>query len=486
MEITLSHQAGRKWFQSKVPEKDRIPFSQKIAFSTGASTDYIAAGMTLGVLWMPYFNIGFGISPTKLGMILMILQGWNAIIDPITGNISDNTRTRWGRRRPFMVAGSIMVALLYPFLWRLPEQAGETGQVIYLITMGILFFTAFSCWAMPYYGMQLELTPNYDERTHLNAWTTLIGKLSLLLSGWMMAIISGPWFVDSVTGKPDIVRGLKTSSWYIAALILVMGLLPALFVQERYYEAETKHQKKTPFWQSIRESGTSRPLWTLIGIMFFLVVGSSAVGSLGQYLNIYYVCHGKLAESFIIAGWKSTVLTVTGIACIPLWTWLGEKFDKKAVVGAMLAASMTGHLLNYWCMTPVAPYLQLIPSVFESAAISAVWLFLPSMKGDIADYDELNTTRRREGAINAFFSWFFKAAMTCSLGLGGWVLDLAGFNVKLQTEQPIEVLREMMLLYLALPIVIWGIGLVFVWLYPLDRHRMKEVRMTLETRRGMI
>ncbi len=189
-----------------------------------------------------------------------------------------------------------------------------------------------------------------------------------------------------------------------AGIIFVVGLMPALFVCERYYQSETRTQARDPFWQSIRESLRCRPLWLLIGMSFFLVVGSSSVSALGQYVNIYYVCHGDIAVASIIGGWKGSVIVVTGILCIPFYTWLGERLDKKAGGRHHAARSLVGHLSNIVLMNPHHPYLQVIPGVFESAAISAIWLFVPSMKADIADYDELQTHRRREGALNAFYS----------------------------------------------------------------------------------
>ncbi len=471
---------------ARISASDRIPLGQKIAFGAGNCADYFATGLTIGVLWMPYFNIGLGIDPAKLGFILMVLQAWNAILDPVMGNLSDNARSRWGRRRPFMFVGAILTAAISPWIWRPPMEWGENAMVAYLIIVGMVFYAAFSTWAMAYYGLQLELTPNYDERTRLTAWITFFGKISGLLGGWAMAIISGPLFAHPDTGQPDLVHGMQVCSWFIAGLILVVGLLPAVFVKERYYEAETRHQARDPFWRSIYESLKCQPLWMLIGLSFFLVVGSAAVGSLGQYVNIYYVCHGDLAVASIITGWKGTVLVVTGILCIPLYTWLGERFDKKKVVAFMLSASMGGHILNYFLMRPDMPYLQIIPGIFESCAIAAVWLFVPSMKADIADYDELKTARRREGALNAFYSWFIKAALTCSMGLGGLVLNISGFDVKKGAGQPPEVLHSMLLLYVGLPMVIWACGLIFVWLYPLDRSRMGQIREDLEARRGAL
>ncbi len=95
---------------------------------------------------MPFFNIGMGLSPILLGGILMIMRLWDGFNDPIMGNISDNTRTRWGRRRPFMVIGAIATALIYPLLWRPPTQYGHGVTAIYITVLGLLLFTASTCW----------------------------------------------------------------------------------------------------------------------------------------------------------------------------------------------------------------------------------------------------------------------------------------------------------------------------------------------------
>lgn len=498
-----------------IAESDRIPLGQKIAFAAGVNMEYIAAGLLTGVLWMPFFNIGLEMSPVVLGGILMVLRIWDAISDPVVGNLSDNTRTRWGRRRPYLLLASVTTALLFPLFWRMPGGLSETGQIIYLLVIGVLFFTSFTCWSMPYYGLQMELTPSYDERTRLTAWITLFGKLSALLGGWLLAMVIftgnlalgdeetkmavGGWasgFLDAVmpfllwlgqpeAGEKPIVVGMRICSWFLALSIAIFGLLPALFVKERYYEAESSRQPREPFWKSVRESATCRPLWSLIAISFFLVLGSASVGGLGQYVNFYYVCGGDLAKGALIAGVKGTVIVAAGIATIPFFMWLGEVWDKKTVVATMLGCSMFGHLLNYFFMTPASPYLQIIPAVFESSAIAAVWLFLPSMKADVADWDERQTHRRREGSINAFFSWFIKASLTASMGIGGMVLAVSGFDAALD-RQPDEVVLRMFWIYLLLPMVIWCGALVAVWAYPLDRGISGEIRRQLEERRGKI
>src|SRR3954465_13380621 len=100
----------------QIAESDRIPTFQKLMFSCGVNMDYVATGL-LASLWMPFFNIGMGLTPVTLGVIMMILRAWDAISDPLVGNISDNARTRWGRRRPFMFVASITTAGLIPLFW---------------------------------------------------------------------------------------------------------------------------------------------------------------------------------------------------------------------------------------------------------------------------------------------------------------------------------------------------------------------------------
>lgn len=499
---------------SPIPAQDRIPLFQKLVFAAGTNADYLATILTTNYIWMPFFNIGLGISPLLLGGVLVVLRTWDAITDPIMGNLSDNARTRWGRRRPFIFAGAIATAALYPIFWYMPAGLSSPSQATYLIVVGIIYFAALTLWSMPYYGLQLELTPNYDERTRLTAWMTLFGKVIGLAGGWFLAVViaAGTLALDGITtpagerglmdqllatlqplvaflghaapGEKPIVVGMRAVCWLIAGGILIFGALPAIFVKERYYAAEASKQPRETFWQSVRESFRCPPLWALIGVSFFLVLGVTSMSGLWQYVNIYYVNGGDIAKAAVIAGWKSTVI-MCGIALIPVFTWLGERYDKRTVLILMLLISLTGHLLNLVLMTPKHPYLQIIPGFFESSAIAAIWLFLPSMKADVADWDEQRTARRREGSLNAFYSWFIKASLTCSLGLGGFVLELSGFDAAAAT-QPDAVRERMFHLYLFLPVCIWAVAVVIAWFYPITRAQSAATRAALEQRRGRV
>lgn len=473
-----------------------MPFWQKVAYSSAAPMDWFSVGLATSVLWMPVWNIGFGLSPSVLGIILLIYRAWDALADPLMGNISDNTRTRWGRRRPYILVGALLCALILPILWNPPQSVknwypfGEsspiTGLVIYITVVGLVLFTAFTIWAMPYYSLMLELTPDYDERTRLSAYRTFATKVGIFVGGWVLAIATSSYFVDIKTGEPDIKEGMGVVSIGLAILVLLIGALPAFFVRERYYDKDAKKQEKIPFIKGVKETITIKPFWLLSGFIFLFMFGSGIVSTLGIYLNIYFVNGGELHDSYFIEGWKASVMAFMGIATLPLWTWICERFDKKWAMFIILVSGFVGAALNFFCFTPEYPYLQLVPAAFNAGVLGAMWLIVPSMQADIVDYDENKTHQRREGSINSIFSWFLKMAFTLSAGLSGFIIDWTGFDVTLGGAQPDHVLTRMLLFFVLIPLSFWGVAAYMIWHYPLNRATMHSIRAELEARRGKL
>lgn len=434
-----------------ISPEDKVPFWQKVAYSAGAPMDWFSVGLATSILWMPVWNIGFGLSPSILGIVLLIYRAWDAFADPLMGNISDNTRTRWGRRRPYILVGAILTAIFIPVLWNPPgwivawhpdlpyfgQDHAVSGLVIYLVVVGLILFTAFTVWAMPYYSLMLEMTPDYDERTRLSAYRTFATKIGILIGGWALAVTTSDYFADAATGEPDIRKGIGYVGMALGVLTLVLGALPAFFVRERYYRKEAKQQAKIPFIQGIKDTIAIKPFWLLCGFIFLFMFGHGVVGKLGIYLNIYFVNDGALQKSFIIEGWKGTVAAIVGIATLPFWTWVCEKYDKKWAMFMILVSGFIGAGLNFFCFTPDMPYLQLVPVAFNAGVIGAMWLG-------------------------------------------------TGFDVALGSAQPEHVLTRMLLFFVLIPLVFWGVATYLIWIYPLNRQNMLEIRRNLETRRGKL
>lgn len=474
---------------ARIPAEERIPVREKIAIGLANCTDWIASGAVLNNLLVPFYTVGLGFSPALLGLAQVVWRLWDAFTDPLMGHISDNTRGRWGRRRPYIILGAVLVAFLYPLIWRPPEGLSEQGLFLWLCVFGAVYYTCFTVWSMPYYGLQMELTPNYDERTRLASWIMVIAKLSGLALGWLPWLVASEYFANPDTGKPDIVNGTLQVSWFIAGLILTLGVLPGLFVRERFKakprgsEVPGESKPRQSFWAAMRDSATCRPLWALIGVSFLFVFGNGCIAMIGQFTVIYYVCEGDMALYGKIAGVKSSVMVVAGLVSIPLWNWVAEKLDKRRALVLLMSCGVLGHLSNYFLMTPEMPYLTVVSGVLEAIPFSALWLLLPSLKADIADYDELATGRRREANLNAFYSWFFKAAMTASAGVGGFVAVLSGYDAKASQQSEI-VLSRMFMTYLWLPVVVWIGAIYCLRFYTLSRTRMNEIRAELTRRRG--
>lgn len=469
-----------------VAPQDRVPLPQKLAYGAGAMTEQFAGTITKQ-MFNPVFNIALGISPAVIGTVLMVYRLWDAITDLVLGNISDNARTRWGRRRPFIVVGGILTGICLPLLWQASPDWSQPAIIAYMVVMGMLLYSVFAIWAMPYYSLGMEMTPDYNERTRVVAWRAVFSKLTVIFGGWLLALAALPVFADPITGEPDLARGMRVMGWAMGGIIMVVAILPGIFVKERYYQKETRHQAKVGLWHSLRETLRCRPFQKIIGVYVCQTVGSSLVASLGLYLNIYYICGGDMKTASVIQGIKSTVIFLPGLFSVPLWAWVCERIGKKGALRLTIVMGFIANILVYFCYTPAHPYLQIVPHVFLSAFGSAIWMIVPSMQADIVDYDELHTKERREGSFSSVFSWISKLAMTLTTGISGFIIVWCGFDIeKYGKAQPPEVLSGMLHWYVFFPMLFWTAALVILHYYPITAERAQEIRQQLESRRGTV
>jgi len=470
----------------RVAPEDRIPVKQKVCYGAGTMVGAFS-GYIVMEMFTPIFNIGLGISPIVIGAILMFYRLWDSVTDVVMGNVSDNARTRWGRRRPFIIIGAVLAGFILPILWQASPEWSPSRLIAYVVIVGMCLYTASTIWGMPYYSLGMELTPDYNERTRLTAVRAMFEKVAGIFAGWMLALVSLPMFGDPITGEPNLVNGMKHISWLLGLIVIVLGVLPGIFVKERYYEKEVVSQAKIGLIKSIKTTLCCKPFMMLMTVFLLTVIGSKLVGGLGMYLNIYYINAGDLQQAGIIEGLKGSAMLIPGILSVPFWAWVSEKIGKRQAVGLTIMLGFIGNILVYFCFTPAHPYLQIVPSVFLSAFGSAIWMLIPSMQADIADYDELQTGERREGSFSSVSSWFYKFSMTLTVGISGVILAGTGFDVvKYGKTQPPEVLERMLAWYVFLPMVVWSIALILLYRYKLTQSAVMDVRTQLEERRGKI
>jgi GPH family glycoside/pentoside/hexuronide:cation symporter len=472
-------------FKSKVPPKDQVPFLQKIAYGLGGPIEGTAVWVPQSNL-TPVFNIGLGMNPALLGLILMIWRGWDCFADPIVGNISDNARTPWGRRKPFIVLGAILTGVTLPLMWWSPQGLNQNQLFYWLLVSGLLFYSFFPIWAMPYYSLSMEMSPDYDERTNITSYRCYAQQFFGLFAAWILAFAASPIFGDVHDNKPNLVNGMRYISLALAFITIFFGVLPGLFVKERYYEKDASKQAKEPLLRGIKQTLSTRPfLWLLI-IVICGNFGFGLVGILGFYVNAYYVCDGNLALATEIQGVKSTLLFLPNLLTIPLCTWLTAKYGKKFLLYVTAASGLLGNISIYFFYTPSHPWLQILPALLLAPMGQGPWLILPAMQADVADYDELFTGQRREGSFSAIFSWTLKAQGTIVNGLSGLVLVWTGFAIEKGPHQPLYVLDNLKSYYIWIPVISLILYIFAISRYELTRGRMNEIRKELELRRGEI
>ncbi|HEX4085771.1 MAG TPA: MFS transporter [Chthoniobacteraceae bacterium] len=475
----------RKLFESTVTPADRVPFWQKVAYGLGGPVEGAAVWIPQTNL-MPVFNVGLGISPAALGAVVMLWRAWDACADLVTGNLSDNARTRWGRRRPFIVLGALLTGLTMPLIWWAPQGMGELAACAWILISGMIFYACFSLWAMPYYSLQLEMTPDYNERTNVTAYRAFAQQIMNLLAGWVLALAACPLLSRHADHSPDLVNGMRYISIALGLLTIALGVLPGLFVPERYYRKDASKQSAENIWTGLKQTFSRKPFLWILAIVFSKTFGFGIVNALTFYLNAFYVCRGDIKLATAIAGVSSTLLFAPNLFAIPLCTWIASRMGKHILLYVTVAFGILGSLSVYPCVTPAHPWLQVIPSLLIGPIGIGLWLVIPSMQADVADYDELITCQRREGSFSAIFSWCLKASNALTSGFGGIVLVLMGFKIANGANQSPRVLENLKLLYIWAPVLFLSFCLFAISRYDLTRERMREIRNELEARRGAI
>ena len=203
-----------------VAPQDRISWPRLLAYGSGGIIPialFNIAGQLMGLIG----NIGLGLSAFWLGVILIFPRLWDAVSDPIIGHLSDNTRTRWGRRRPYIFAGSLLVLISFAGMWWVPEGIGEWGQLAFIFTALLIFFTACTMFEIPHGALGMEMSKDPHERTRLFSSKSFFGNLFAMGTPWLL-YLAGMEVVRGTGGT--LVDGMR----YLSLIISII-MLPIIF-----------------------------------------------------------------------------------------------------------------------------------------------------------------------------------------------------------------------------------------------------------------
>lgn len=412
----------------------RISFSQMAAYGAGGIIPialFNIAGILVGLMG----NISLGLSAFWLGLILIIPRLWDALSDPIIGHLSDNTRTHWGRRRPYLLIGGILVALFFVIIWWIPkgdmvrvwfpsESGYQAFQLVYILITLLLFFTAVNIFEIPHGALGMEMTNDYHERTRLFSAKSFVGNLFAMSTPWLFALANMEIFKGPGGNEAD---GMRYVSLMIAGLIIPLTLWWSFTLREPGFVKASK-QEKTPFWKDMKHAVRNRNFILLTLTIFTLAMGFNFVQLLGSYIPIFYVFGGDKVAGAYLLGINGTVWAITGVLAVFPLNLISPKLGKRNTLIISIALMCLAQLSKIVCYNPEYPYLIIIPTVLLSVGMLFFFTLGSSMVGDICDEDELNTGKRSEGSFYSIFWWFIKMGTALASFVAGALIVLTSFD----------------------------------------------------------
>ncbi len=472
--------------------EDRIPISHKLIYGLGAFVNNLLAAAIGGMVIV--LNLGLGMNPALVGLLGAIPRLTDALTDPLMGYISDNTRSRWGRRRPYIFVGAIAAGVIFALLWQLPQERGESFYFWYFLIGSLIFYLAYTMFATPWVALGFEMTPDYHERTRLMGVTNFIGQLPYMIAPWFLYIMQYQPLFD------DMVEGAAGLAIVIGVVTVGIGIIPAIFLRERYREiakAEVSEKvtsgakKRGALMQNVVEFGQGfattlkfKPFLKLCAATFLVFNGFMLVSSFQFYVIIYYVFGGDQVKGAEYAGYAGTLGAISTFLVILFVTWLGTRIGKRRAFFIAIGISMLGYALKWFCYNPEYPWLLLLPAPLLSFGLGGLFTLMPSMIADVVDMDELNTHERREGMYGSIFWWVVKLGMAAALAAGGFMLNATGFDVALEGNQPEHAIFMMRLFDAFVPMLASGVAIWAIASFSITEEKAHEVRQQLEQRRG--
>ncbi len=440
--------------------RDALPHARLAAF----------AGPLFG-LSTPFFFVLFyyfkfatdvlGIAPLVFGLIFGLGRVWDAVSDPLVGLLSDRTRTRFGRRRPWMMAAIPLFAGAVLMCWNPPADLTGAPLIAWVSVALFLFFTAFTMYGVPHQALGAELSQDHHERSRI------FGARHISFTLGMTGAFA---FMHVASNAPDTrlaVSQLSILTVVAASLIL---MIPPLFVRER--SGYMGRGGASPM-QTLRDVARNPHARLLIAVWFIESMGIGILGILSPY-QIEYVLMRKDMTAVLPAAF-----VVTLILSVPIWLRISRKIGKRDAWRAAMVIGGLGFGATFFAGEGDIALMgvTLVVAGFAFGCGGAVG---PSILADVIDYDEYETGERKEGAYSAAQGLALKLANAFIIVLAGVVLEYSGFEPNVaQSEHTKLVLRSV---YAGLPLVMLTLAAFVFRRFTLNSDEHARIRAALDER----
>jgi len=401
------------------------------------------------------------IAPAAIGSLFFVGRLWDAISDPVVGYLSDRTRSRSGRRRSWMSAAAIPLAVTTVMLWSPPGTLEDLRLLVWMGVALLLYETALTAFVVPYGALGMELTDRYRERTRLFGYRHVITACGSLLG------LGAVYLLRTAEQPREMAFWVSLAGGIVLATTVV---LCARNIRERSDYTGRGGDSLFKAFGDIFRNPHGRLLFFVYGIETF---GAASISLLAPYMMQYVIRRPELIELFIVAYF------VPQFAFTPFWVWLGRYFSKKSLwLFAMLAMALGYFSIFFAKQDGIEVLFLAIFLLGLGGGCGAV--LAPSIQADVIDYDEYLTGERKEGAYTAVWNFIRKAAAGVTAGLVGFVLQYVGYvpNADEQSESVQTAMRALMGLLPAACFVIGALAFSRFALNEAEHGRIvRELRM---------
>ncbi len=462
----------------------KIPFRHKVAFGLGMLANQMFPA-ALGI-FMVVLVQDLGFPAWMWGILFFLPRVFDSLTDPIMGFISDNTRSRWGRRAHYVFIGAVVMGVSFIAMWQLDRADGIAYNFAYFLAWSLVFYAGLTLFSIPYVAMGYEMSDDFHERTSIMAVAQWIGQWAWVIAPWFWVIMyDKDWFDNADTAT-------RTLSVWVGLVCMLLAMVPALFLPRRSTRDDSNLVPLTlanlggglrEIVAGFKDAFGSRPFRKLCFATFLIFNAFNTVAAFSFFIVVYHLFNGDTGAAWIWPTLFGSVgALVTTFAVIPTVAWMSRRMGKKNAFMLSQGISVIGYILLWFLMVPGKPWMFLFALPFFSFGIGGLFTLMMSMTADVCDLDELATGKRREGIFGAIYWWMVKFGFAIAGLLSGAIMSLVAFSPGAAT-QPAGAVDGLRLFYSGVPIFGTLLAMWIMRSYDLDEARATAVHQELERRK---
>src|SRR5512143_3413962 len=394
----------------------RLPVWRKVAYGAGDS-GFSLTSTALALLYLFFLVNVVGLDPGLAGVSLGVGRIWDALNDLIIGTLSDRTRSRWGRRRPYLLFGAIPFGITFILMWLVPPTDEQTLLLIYYTAMYVLFDTLFTLTNVPYIALTPEIALTYDERTSLHSY-----RMAFSIGLGLVAAIAPLAMVSAFAGPNPSLAERRSAYAAMAAIIGILSIIPIYITFFAVREnPDYQDLPAPPIRQSFRIAAGNKAFLIAAGIYLLTWLPIDLIQFVLVFLLRDYFGLGADGVDIVFA-----LLFGVAVLALPLWVWLSGRWNKNRAyqVGIAFLAVV---LVALSFAQPGQPAVIVVLAILAGIGVSAAHAIPLAMLPDTIEWDELRSSNRQEAAYYSVVTLIQKLVGAVTLPLPGSILAATGY-----------------------------------------------------------